>query len=399
MRIHLVVLLAIGSVASGAGVVACFDLFHSTGDVLTACQLDAQTPGCGPEAGVDAGVDAGTDFCAWSEGEAMQNAKRACAWLGACESPLGRNAFGSCMFEALLAYDCTANPSHPVKGKTHALWDCLWKAGQTGTCDAVNACVFPQGTQSCLGSGFVTCATQGGEGGINADVRVECTTDGGVAHGENCALWGQTCGGDPSRGVCGGSSGDNAIQCSMKGCTNTMLHACNDAGLDIGVDCANSGAQQCVGEPPGDPQAAWVACLPEGDGATCTPTTTVQCDGGIATSCPTGHPESINCQQLLGNVRACTPGTFAQPFDWTAPCVVSTDEEDGGDGGDETDDAGGDAGADGSACTADSCDGGTLTACYRGAVFPLECTTVGLGTCQIVHTDLSAVPNAACALP
>jgi hypothetical protein len=393
MRVSVVALLAAGSVASGAGVVACFDLFHSTGDVLTACQLDAQAPGCGPEAGVEAGVDAGTDFCAWSEGEALQNAQRACAWLGACETPLGRNAFGSCVFEALLAYDCAANPSHPVKGATHALWDCLWKAGQSGTCDAVNACVFPQGTQTCMGSGFVTCATQGG---VNADVLVECTADGGVAHGENCALWGQTCGGDQSHGVCGGSAGGNAIQCTMNGCTNTMLHACNDAGLDLGVDCANSGAQQCIGEPPGDPQAEWVACLPDNDGATCTPSNSAQCDGGIATSCPAGHPETINCQKLLGNVHACTPGTFPQPFDWTAPCVVSTDE---GDGGDDAADAGEEAGANTSTCAADSCDGGALTACYRGASFVLECATVGLGPCQIVHTDLSAVANAACRLP
>jgi hypothetical protein len=182
----------------------------------------------------------------------------------------------------------------------------------------------------------------------------------------------------------------------MTGCTNTMLHACNDAGVDIGIDCANSGAQQCVGEPPGGTEAQWVACLPGGDDAACTPSTSVQCDGGIATSCPAGHPESINCQQLLGNVHACRPGTFGQWFDWTAPCVVSTDE---GDGGDEAGDAGEEAAADAATCAADSCDGGALTACFRGASFPLQCAKVGLGPCQIVRTDVSAVPNAACTLP
>lgn len=390
MRVRVVALLAVGSLASGASVVACFDLFHSTGDVLTACQLDAQAPGCGPETGVEAGIDAGTDFCSWSEAEALQKAQRACVWLGACETPLGRNAFGSCMFDALLAYDCAANPSHPVKGKTHALWDCLWKAGQAGTCAAVNACVFPQGTQGCAGSGFVTCASQTG---VNADVRVECTTDGGVAHGENCALWGQTCGGDSSHGVCGGSAAESAIQCMMNGCTNTMLHSCDDAGLDLGVDCANNGAQQCVGEPPGNAEAQWVACVPENDAGTCTPSLSVQCDAGIATSCPTGRLETINCQQLLGNVHACRSGTLEQAVDWTAPCVVGADEGDGGD------DAGDDAGTGAPTCTADSCDGGTLIACYRGASFPVECTTVGLGPCQIVHTDLNAIANAACTLP
>ncbi|HEX3345145.1 MAG TPA: hypothetical protein VHS09_11265, partial [Polyangiaceae bacterium] len=174
MRARALVLMAVASACSGAGVVACIDLFHSTGDVLTACQRDAQAPGCAAEGGVEAGVDAATDFCAWSDATALENAQSACAWLGACETPLGRNAFGACMFQAMLAYDCNANPGHPVKGTSHALWDCLWQAQ---SCAAVNACVFPQGPQRCGGGPFVTCASQGGKP-PNADVRVECATDG-----------------------------------------------------------------------------------------------------------------------------------------------------------------------------------------------------------------------------
>jgi len=202
MRARVLGLLAVASTTLGAGLMACIDLFHSTSDVLTACQLDAQAPGCGKEAG----VDASTNFCDWTDDVARQHAAHACAWLGACESPLGRNAFGSCMFQALLAYDCAANPNHPVKGKTHDLWDCL---SQATSCGAVNACVFPQGPQACGGGPFVTCATQ--DGGFNADVRVECLADKDPANGENCALWGQTCGGDLSLGVCGGSAGRDRL--------------------------------------------------------------------------------------------------------------------------------------------------------------------------------------------
>jgi hypothetical protein len=392
MRGPVAVALAVLSMTLGAGLVACFDLFHSTGDVLTACQVDAQTPGCRADAGaVDAEIDAATDFCTWPESEARANAQSACAWLGACETPLGRNAFGACMFAALLAYDCHANPDHPVKGKAHAIWDCLWQAR---TCGAVDTCVFPQGRPRCGGGPFVACATQDG-GPPNADVRVECPADGGTPTGENCALWGQTCGGDLSEGVCAGSAGAPAIGCALEGgsCMDTALHWCA-SGYDVGIDCADNGARGCKGfstatdaEP-----AAWVACQPQGEGATCQPDASARCDNGVAVSCPAGTVETLDCAALLlQNAQGCTPGMLTPPFDWTSPCqVVGEDAGEGGTVGD-----GGDMG-DASPCT-DSCMGGTmLNGCYRGASFSLDCMQVGLGPCQIVQTDVGRAFNAAC---
>jgi hypothetical protein len=371
MQVRVPVLLAVASTTLGASLMACFDLFHSTGDVLTACQLDASAPGCAKEASVEAGVDAGTDFCSWSDPQPLQNAQHACAWLGACESPLGRNAFGSCMFQALLAYDCTANPSHPVKGKTHALWDCLW---QVESCVDVNACVFPQGSQQCQGGPVVTCASQGG---VNADTRAECLADGGGPYGENCALWGQTCGGDLGGvGTCAGSEGEAGIACATQGCSGTSLHWCGD-GLDVGIDCADNGAQAC-GVFPSVTDAGWAACLPSGDAGTCSPTGSVQCTSGLATSCPAGIPESLNCRTLLNDVNACTPGELSPPFDWTSPCAVATDA---------------------SPCT-DSCNGSTLTGCTRGAAFSVDCKSVGsLGACRMVATNEGNALNAACTPP
>jgi hypothetical protein len=163
-----------------------------------------------------------------------------------------------------------------------------------------------------------------------------------------------------------------------------MLHVCDGAGRDIGIDCASNGAEACVGLPTGQPTASWVACLPESDAGACTPDASAQCSHGIATSCPAGILETINCQTLLLDVNACNSGALSPPFDWTSPCAVTT-----GDGG--SDDA--------SSCSADSCDGSALSSCYRGASFALDCAEAGLGTCQMKATDQGSVLNAACDRP
>lgn len=215
MRAPVVLVLGVASTALGMGLFACVNLFHSTADLHTACGIDAQTPGCTQEASVEAGPEAATDFCSWKYPEPLAHAQHACAWLGACESPLGRNAYGSCMFNALLAYDCTTNPGHPVQGKTHELWDCLWQAQ---SCNAVTACVFPKGPQRCDGTG-TGCGNVDGSAPNNLDVRVDCVVDGGEAEGENCALWGQTCA--PKGGVCSGSSIRATVRTSATAPTST----------------------------------------------------------------------------------------------------------------------------------------------------------------------------------
>jgi hypothetical protein len=169
---------------AGAWLVACFDLFHPTGDILTACEIDAQAPGCsGPAA--DGGGKPPTDFCAWSHTEARVHARHACAWLGACQPPAADGAFGACMVQALLAYDCAANPNHQAKGKAHDLWDCLSAAA---TCGDVAACT-----------------------------GAAATDDGGPP-------------------------------CLRSGCYDSRLRWCMQ-GEDIGLDCAGNGAQRCDGFP------------------------------------------------------------------------------------------------------------------------------------------------------
>jgi hypothetical protein len=381
MKKRTAVIIAAGFAAlGGAALIACFDLFHSTSDVLTACQIDAGLEGCSPDAAIaDAGQDVvqetdgdATDFCARSF-DPLANARHACAWLGACETPLGRNAFGACMFQALLAYDCAANPNHHVQGTVHALWDCLW---QVHTCDAVDRCVFPDGRGTCADPGvFTSC----GDGGANRDVRAACLEDGGRppsngAYGENCALWGQTCTYDAGSAHCTGSGGIGCTGGSCQG-NRRRLQWCPE-GIDIGMDCAGNGAQSCDGFPDAD-APLWVACQPSDAGGACAPDASASCVNGVAVSCPTGALESIACGTLLGSDAACNPGPLSPPFDWTAACVTTPAQ-----------------------CTADTCtsDGG-LAGCVRGATIEVDCAKEKLGVCRTVQTGMGSAGLPACGPP
>jgi hypothetical protein len=368
MRLGVAIGLSVASVALGAALVACFDLFHSTADVLTACEVDAHAPGCPIEAGTDARAEAATDFCAWDEATARQNAVHACAWLGACETPLGRNAFGPCMFQALLAYDCTANPSHPIRGTAHDLWDCLWRVRG---CGDVDGCIFPGRVEVCEMNG-TACGSGAGPSG-NGDVRIECV-DGGNGHGENCALWGQTCAVDTGAASCAGNQGAAGLSCRIFECAGSKIHYCVDGG-DIGIDCADNGAQACGGFPVTD--ASYVACLPERDAGACVANSSVECDGGIAVSCPAGVRETIQCGALLGSAGACVSGQLSPEFDWTSPCVVAS--------------------ADASACGEGCIGPSLLTSCTRGAAYMVDCIDAGLGPCGVVMTDNGQTPAARCA--
>lgn len=365
---------ALLAVALGAGLIACFDLFHSTAGILSACDLDAQACDDGGPTG-EAGP-AGTDFCAWSPDMARVNAAHACAWLGACETPMGDNAFGTCMLGALLAYDCAANPSHPARGEAHALWDCLF---QVQSCGDVTRCLFPDPLGRCQSAvDFTSCGNLGGDP-KNADLRIECR-EGGVLVGENCALFGQTCakssGPTGLAGSCVGASEDaGGLSCATTECVGTHLHQCGASGVDLGIDCASNGAGQCAGfRHPGDTTVDWIACVASGD-AGCTPDPTATCAGGYATSCPSGISETINCTELLQPADGgCIDGPLSPQFDWTSACRVDPPQ-----------------------CTGDSCNGTALIGCARGATFTTDCAAQGFQGCTMLTTDApTGAVHAAC---
>ena len=372
-----IVAFVVGSAASAGALAACFDLFHSTSDVRTACTLDAGTPGCFDAASAaTTQPDASpTDFCAWTADQARDHAQHACAWLGACETPMGGNAFGACMVQALLAYDCRANPDHRVKGKARAIWDCLW---QVNHCSDVESCIVPGGRPQCVPSeSYTACGVGGGDATAgNADVRFVCADGGGShpdAYGENCALWSQTCLTTGPAAFCGGPAG---TACGGAGAClgnpRSQLQWCVDGG-DIGIDCADNGGQFCVGFP--DSGSPWLACAVESDAGACTPDPSAFCMNGVGLSCPTGSLEAIDCASILRADAGCQPGALSPPFDWTSPCAVVPP-----------------------ACT-ESCNGASLTGCARGAAFTLECSAENLGPCHLVTTDLGAAQHAACAPP
>jgi hypothetical protein len=369
----------------GGLLVACFDLLHTTSDIVTACEIDAARSGCqaaatdgAADAGVEAGAgdDAETDFCAWTPDEARQHALHACSWLGACETPLGNNAFGPCYFRALMAYDCSANPNHRVHHAAHTIWDCLQ---QVRSCGDVDACIFGNAGPAMCGTAglYTTCGNA-----PDQSVRVHCADGGGVppfprAGGESCALWGQTC----VRGALGSTcaADDSTTGCTQMCVDGTSIHWCvagvdGGAGNDPGIDCAGNGATACGGFPLAAPR--WLACKPEGDAAPCTPAATATCQDGRATMCPTGVVETLDCARLLGSPSACSSGDLSPPFDWTSPCSLG-------------------------ACTEDSCDvdAATLASCERGANFSVTCASEGLGPCRMTTADPAHGPRAACTPP
>jgi hypothetical protein len=356
------VLVAIGLAFASA--IACVDLFHST-NATSLCEIDANAPGCSGDGG--APDVAPPDLCAGDSGVASSRALHACAWLSACEHPVGQNATGLCMANAILAYDCQANPNRKPKGKALAFWQCLLGIA---SCSDVAKCVMPDGVvPGCSAGGFIGCS----QGASNPSTRFDCVqpTDAAPA-AENCQMRGQTCDSldrdasnhaalcvGPLARACTTSSG-----CAAGG----KLSLCDDAGIDRGYDCADFGAAQC------DPSGASPACAPETTG-TCAGSNDINCTSGNikAQGCVTSAPEAVDCTPLSGPgtcnpIEAGSPGTIPSSACWV-------------DGG----------------CITDACDGGTLVACIRGRSLAVDCTALGLKTCNPIQTEEGNV--ASCASP
>ncbi len=343
---------------------ACVDLFHST-NATSLCDLDANAPGC--EGGTP-GEAGRPSLCAPDAGVAQSEALRACGWLSACEHPVGRNAMGACMVDAILAYDCHTNPDRMPRATAAAFWQCMLVVK---TCTDVAKCVMPDGLSSCMNGGFIGCSN-----GANPNTRFDCVTptpEGGVAAAENCVMAAQTCDSqdrDASNhgALCVGPQGEHCS--SSLGCQGTALSFCDDAGVDHGYDCADLGLGVCdIGNS---------ACTPTPDTdntLTCLSGSSndVTCLGDKAIGCATGKAEQVVCTALSG-AGTCNPiegGTGTVPSDG---CFVA-------DGG----------------CATDTCDDAGFTACVRGRSVPIDCNALGLGTCAQIATTEGTFP--ACTPP
>ncbi len=349
--------------ATIAGLVAtlvgggCVDLFHTTDF--------AEPVDAAPSTGDDAGAQSYDDFCALSEAEALDAARRSCAWLSACEAPGGGNAAGACLTRAVLAFDCHANPNRQVRGAAHDMWRCLARAA---SCGDVHACVFggPPPTCSAASGAFVaftSCASA---------ARVDCEAAGAPALGGACVTERRTCVPDgDSVGYCAGGAG---LACTSDGCAGTMLHTCGESGavhltdgglgtIDVGEDCALSGAGQCVtvGDTP--------ACLATG-GRACTASSSVRCEGNVAVGCPSGVEERVDCV-ALGAVCATGVTGAVAGIGWDVSRACKS------------------AGT----CTSDSCSGSSLVGCVHGAPMTVDCVGLGLGACATRATVDGNAPS------
>ncbi len=375
--------LGVFAAVGGALAVGCTDLFHGFDDLENAC---GQTSACADDGSVsvsvanDAGADAPatrdaapgeTNFCAWTSEEALDHAQHACAWLGACESPMGHNQLGECMVQAVLAFDCAANPTMPVRGALKAYWDALRTATSCNDVYAVTLTGAP-----CPAGEFSACG--GGDRVLGAgNTRVECMNGSSRAAGERCLASGQVCVARDEATTVGRCTGSDELACKRTRCDGTSLHVCNDAGADGGNDlgraCEFFGGGDCA------TTAVGVGCAPTKT-TTCIATANVTCsDMTTATSCATGLLETLQCNLVLPG-STCVATKLALGESILKACV-------GGDAGKP--DAGGEScgGFGGSAATSSA----------RGASFTVACAAQGLGGCTIVQTLEG--PRAACTAP
>lgn len=308
------------------------------------------------DAGADADADVSRprpraphpDFCAWSSDEARTQALRACAWLGACEGPLGESVFGPCVVRAMLAFDCHANPALRPAGAADELWACL---ATVGSCGDVDACVFPSGVPRCEGM-YTGCAAMS-----SARVICETTTRARARGVEPCALLGQTCSRQddvPAR--CGGVLGFTA--CPAGSCSRTGAVDCDPSGtptFDDGIDCASIGGGACVvGD--GGP-----ACAPGASATLCEGDAPPVCDGDTVMTCVGGRQSRVDCS-LLG--LPCDVAVPVPAYDPTAACIRRQ---------------GADLCAEDDTCI----DARHLRSCGRGATYEVDCEAVGLGSCRL----------------
>lgn len=321
---------------------ACTDLFHST-DFPTLCEVSDAAPACTTDALAESSAG---PLCETNSAKAAKLATSTCAKLSACSAVTGQWNVATCIHDASLAYDCNGSAQLAPRGVRAELWRCVRYAAD---CAAIRQCLLGAPTlPTCSASGkdYASCATDG--------VRVLCGAAGGQPIAiESCFAQGRTC----VDGRCGGG----AKVCTESGCDGTALHACVADGTgavsDVGFDCALTGDGRCRGA------GAASFCAPSG-GASCTSTTGVRCENGIAIGCLGGTEQRVSCSALG---LPCVGGEV------TAEGVVSACKGD-------TD------------CPVDTCNGSSIQTCARRLTRTLDCAGEGYGPCvvQTVAGDVLA---------
>lgn len=347
--------LAVSSLLA-VSILACVDLFHDTDDLIApcangACAEDADSPDGGPPPLVAA--------CTNDPDEALVLAEGACAWLGACAGPTGVNEPGTCLLEALRAYDCGFDPLNLPREERALFWNCMRSASTARSCEDVMGCVFPRTNHRCTTVGdLFACPDTAETAGADRFVRVYCKA--GVnqpAGGENCAAAGGRCiklGSSPGYQGCSTTlPSTEAPDCTRSSCqSGNILTLCDDdAGVETAqLSCTLGGGGRC-----GSGDDAGPGCIADNpaDGG-CTPDTAVECKRKVATRCRNGVIEDVDCARAGLDCNATGADLTHQA------CRAA-------------DDAG--------TCTPGCTGGGDVRACVRGRAIVVDCASQGLGAC------------------
>ncbi len=361
--------IVLGAVAIAAAAVACADIFHDT-DSPTLCDFDAAAPGC-----LSTGDAGELPICAPDHDTAEARAKHACAWLAACETPIGKNATGQCMVEAILAYDCQANPNRQPKLAAKTFWTAM---ANVKSCADVDTAVFYQSKSAanCAAkspSAYIGCTKWTGT--LDFGTRISCPTPGERLFGENCLAQGRTCDSVPlsdagignNGGLCLGREGRNCK--ASPSCDGAQLIACDDAGFDRGLDCTYFGLGNCLAT------GVQPACVPDGPLLAAKPDITCS-PAGEATSTLSGREEKVDCTYVSGSAPDnCTNIPNAPVGTRAADACKRT-----------------------SGCSADTCSGAKLAACVAGRTVTIDCLADGLKGCNDTISTLEGV-RASCVKP
>ncbi len=361
----------VGLVAAGvsaiAAVVACGDLFHST-SFDTKCTADASATGC-PQPPI-------TELCTTDSAVALARAEHACAWLAACESPMGQNRTGLCIANALMAYDCNANVNRKPIGDAYQFWLALANAND---CAGISAAVAPAGASPCKPIPNTTPSpyTGCGSAAFNPRSRVQCpAVDGTPGLYENCVAYGKSCASSSTNDL-SQCLGSEARACTTTRCSGQKLINCdNDAGFDHGMDCAQFGDGTCIAT------GASPSCKPSSTKVRAA-SNDVACDSNdVAIGSVTGFEERVNCKVFTGVVDGgAYPSPACSPIDGGGVGITPRDACQGKLG-----------------CTEDTCDKTFLRACVQGNEIRFDCKDVGLSGCNPSSKTQEDGAHAACQL-
>lgn len=217
----------------------------------------------------------------------------------------------------------------------------------------------------CQGTGFTTAAQCDGQPAVRCDDANNVGYDCEAGRFVNCRKLGGTCTVYDREGGVANAVGCKVTDCTLQegwvGCDGDWSYTCY-SGQGIGLSCQSLTATCQTPPPPLLPGCFHDTAPCEGNSGSC--------DGDVARQCSGGSLLVFNCGSV--GLGCATDGTEAR---CVAPgCTLEQEES----------------------CE-ESCDGATLSFCYGGVKFPLDCQEHGYSRCEMLEpTPQTPEPRATC---